>query len=77
MDVWVRKKEGVKNDPRFLDWTSKTGCQLVKLELKEGEKGYIQFWTYHALDIFMGRCLVGGWKVIWKLGRLIWIEVKV
>lgn len=24
MDVWVRKKEEVKNDPIFLDWTSKT-----------------------------------------------------
>ena len=32
---------------------------------------------YCALDIFMGRCPVGGWKVSWTLRRLIWIEVKI
>lgn len=71
MDVWVRKKEEVKNDPTFLDWTSKTVLPFSEIGTRGRRKRIYSILDLCASHIFMGRCSVGGWKVIWKLGRLI------
>lgn len=54
MNVWVRKKEGVKNDPKFLDWTSKTVLPFNKIGT-QGERKRI----YLILDLSCFRYLYG------------------